>query len=152
MLARAIREHRAAVSPALILSLKAVALKASGRCHKTVGFRLRAPPKGRLASATYKVFGRKPALGTRGRGARTSTLIGQSVVGCHQKKFLLKFARDRRIAKSCQAIAAADICQEREQSDSRGLQHGHRLHEIAALLGVHYATVSRRLKKIEQAG
>jgi putative transposase len=29
--------------------------------------------------------------------------------------------------------------------------HGYRLHEIAAHLGVHYATVSRRLKQIEQA-
>jgi REP element-mobilizing transposase RayT len=28
--------------------------------------------------------------------------------------------------------------------------HGYRLHEIAAHLGVHYATVSRRLKQIEQ--
>ena len=30
-------------------------------------------------------------------------------------------------------------------------EHGYRLHEIAAYLGVHYATVSRRLKQTEQA-
>ena len=29
-------------------------------------------------------------------------------------------------------------------------EHGYRLHEIAAHLGVHYATVSRRLKQMEQ--
>ncbi len=29
-------------------------------------------------------------------------------------------------------------------------EHGYRLHEIAAHLGVHYATVSRRLKQLEQ--
>jgi DNA-binding MarR family transcriptional regulator len=28
--------------------------------------------------------------------------------------------------------------------------HGYRLHEIAKHLGVHYATVSRRLKQLEQ--
>ncbi|MGH7927370.1 MAG: helix-turn-helix domain-containing protein [Candidatus Binatia bacterium] len=30
------------------------------------------------------------------------------------------------------------------------LEHGYRLQEIAAHLGVHYATVSRKLKKIER--
>jgi DNA-binding MarR family transcriptional regulator len=29
-------------------------------------------------------------------------------------------------------------------------EHGYRLQEIAAHLGVHYATVSRKLKKLEQ--
>jgi putative transposase len=29
-------------------------------------------------------------------------------------------------------------------------EHGYRLHEIAAHLGVHYATVSRKLKQIER--
>ena len=29
-------------------------------------------------------------------------------------------------------------------------EHGYRLHEIAAHLGVHYATVSRRLKQLER--
>ena len=40
-------------------------------------------------------------------------------------------------------------------SNDRGIvlaykEHGYRLHEIAAHLGVHYATVSRRLKQMEQ--
>jgi REP-associated tyrosine transposase len=40
-------------------------------------------------------------------------------------------------------------------SDHRGIvqaykEHGYRLHEIAAHLGVHYATVSRRLKRMEK--
>ncbi len=39
--------------------------------------------------------------------------------------------------------------------DDRGIvqaykEHGYRLHEIAAHLGVHYATVSRRLKRMEE--
>lgn len=39
-------------------------------------------------------------------------------------------------------------------SDDRAIvqaykEHGYRLHEIAAHLGVHYATVSRRLKRME---
>jgi putative transposase len=42
-------------------------------------------------------------------------------------------------------------------SDDRGIvqayqEHGYRLHEIAAHLGVHYATVSRRLKLMEERG
>jgi sugar diacid utilization regulator len=40
-------------------------------------------------------------------------------------------------------------------SDDRGIlrgykEHGYRLHEIAEYLGVHYATVSRRLKRMEE--
>ena len=31
-------------------------------------------------------------------------------------------------------------------------RHGYRLREIAEHLGVHYATVSRRLRKVEEAG
>jgi hypothetical protein len=38
------------------------------------GFQVTSSAERRLASATYKVFGRKPALGTGGRGAWTSTL------------------------------------------------------------------------------
>ena len=42
-------------------------------------------------------------------------------------------------------------------SDDRGIlqaykEHGYRLHEIAAHLDVHYATVSRRLKTMEERG
>ncbi|MEX0807052.1 MAG: helix-turn-helix domain-containing protein [Candidatus Binatia bacterium] len=39
---------------------------------------------------------------------------------------------------------------ERGESDSQAYEQGYRLNEIAAYLGVHYATVSRRLKQIEQ--
>jgi REP element-mobilizing transposase RayT len=37
-----------------------------------------------------------------------------------------------------------------EKTIAKAYQHGYRLHEIAAHLGVHYATVSRRLKRLEQ--
>jgi putative transposase len=42
-------------------------------------------------------------------------------------------------------------------SDDRGIlqaykEHGYRLHEIAEYLGVHYAKVSRRLKRMEELG
>jgi putative transposase len=37
-----------------------------------------------------------------------------------------------------------------ERAIAEAYDHGYRLHEIAAHLGVHYATVSRRLKQIEQ--
>jgi putative transposase len=39
-----------------------------------------------------------------------------------------------------------------EKAIAEAYDHGYRLHEIAARLGVHYATVSRRLKKIEKRG
>ena len=52
---------------------------------------------------------------------------------------------------SRQAVAAADICKEREKAIAEAYEHGYRLNEIAAHLGVHYATVSRRLKRFEQA-
>ena len=39
------------------------------------------------------------------------------------------------------------------QENSQAMnEHGYRLNEIAAHLGVHYAMVSRRLKQIEQSG
>jgi putative transposase len=37
-----------------------------------------------------------------------------------------------------------------DRAIAEAYKHGYRLHEIAAHLGVHYATVSRRLKQIEQ--
>jgi putative transposase len=37
-----------------------------------------------------------------------------------------------------------------DRAIAEAYNHGYRLHEIAAHLGVHYATVSRRLKQIEQ--
>jgi DNA-binding MarR family transcriptional regulator len=39
----------------------------------------------------------------------------------------------------------------REHPEMVGQEHGYRILEIAAHLGVHYATVSRRLKQLEQA-
>ena len=48
--------------------------------------------------------------------------------------------------KSCQAVAAADICKSRHRAIAEAYDHAYRLHEIAAHLGVHYGTVSRRLK------
>jgi REP-associated tyrosine transposase len=39
----------------------------------------------------------------------------------------------------------------REKAIAAAYEHGYRLNEIAARLGVHYATVSRRLKRIEQS-
>jgi DNA invertase Pin-like site-specific DNA recombinase len=38
-----------------------------------------------------------------------------------------------------------------EKAIGEAYEQGYRLNEIAAHLGVHYATVSRRLKRIEQA-
>ena len=38
-----------------------------------------------------------------------------------------------------------------DRAISEAYYHGYRLREIAAHLGVHYATVSRRLKQLEQA-
>ena len=40
---------------------------------------------------------------------------------------------------------------EPESVHAEAYEQGYRLNEIAAHLGVHYATVSRRLKRIEQA-
>lgn len=39
-----------------------------------------------------------------------------------------------------------------EKAIAEAYEQGYRLNEIAAHLGVHYATVSRRLKQIEQLG
>ena len=39
----------------------------------------------------------------------------------------------------------------REHPKMVGQEHGYRIREIATHLGVHYATVSRRLKQLEQA-
>ena len=52
-----------------ILSSKAVALKASGRCHKMVGFRLRAPPKGRLLQPHTRCLEENRRSGREGEGA-----------------------------------------------------------------------------------
>jgi hypothetical protein len=52
--------------------------------------------------------------------------------------------------KSCQAVAGADICKSGNRAIAEAYNHGYRLHEIAALLSVHYGTVSSRLKQIEQ--
>jgi len=38
-----------------------------------------------------------------------------------------------------------------EEAIAQAYEHGYRLNEIAAYLGVHYATVSRRLKRLEQS-
>jgi len=38
-----------------------------------------------------------------------------------------------------------------EKAIAEAYEQGYRLHEIAAHLGVHYATVSHRLKQIEQS-
>jgi len=38
-----------------------------------------------------------------------------------------------------------------EEAIAQANAHGYRLNEIAAYLGVHYATVSRRLKRLEQS-
>ena len=49
-----------------------------------------------------------------------------------------------------QAVAGADICKSGNRAIAEAYNHGYRLHEIAALLSVHYGTVSSRLKQIEQ--
>ena len=54
--------------------------------------------------------------------------------------------------KRIQADIGTDLCEEMGKPGSRRAyrEHGYRLQEIAANLGVHYATVSRKLKKIER--
>ena len=67
----------------------------------------------------------------------------------------------RKISESCefpknkQAITSGFL--EQKDNDARSQrhrwtykEHGHRLHEIAAHLGVHYATVSQQLKLTEE--
>lgn len=86
-------------------------------------------------------------------------LKGQIYLG--SEKFIERHApRDQRLKEIPRAqLRAAKPSLERifAKSGEQGIalaykEHGYRLHEIAAHLGVHYATVSRRLKQTEQAG
>lgn len=86
-------------------------------------------------------------------------LKGQIYLG--SEEFIERHApRDQRLKEIPRAqLRAAKPSLERifAKSGEQGIalaykEHGYRLHEIAAHLGVHYATVSRRLKQTEQAG
>lgn len=86
-------------------------------------------------------------------------LKGQIYLG--SEEFIERHApRDQRLKEIPRAqLRAAKPSLERifAKSGEQGIalaykEHGYRLHEIAAHLGVHYATVSRRLKLTEQAG
>ncbi|HMA79973.1 MAG TPA: transposase [Candidatus Binatia bacterium] len=85
-------------------------------------------------------------------------LKGQIYLG--SKEFIERHSpRDQRLKEIPRAqLRAAKPSLERifAKSGEQGIalaykEHGYRLHEIAAHLGVHYATVSRRLKQTEQA-
>ena len=86
-------------------------------------------------------------------------LKGQIYLG--SEEFIERHSpRDQRLKEIPRAqLRAAKPSLERifAKSGEQGIalaykEHGYRLHEIAAHLGVHYATVSRRLKRTEQAG
>jgi len=59
--------------------------------------------------------------------------------------------KSRERNSQLEAVAAADIREQRRERVAEAYEQGYRLNEIAAYLGVHYATVSRRLKRIEQS-
>ena len=61
-----------------------------------------------------------------------------------------KALKHPRSVKSCGAVAAADIPKGGERAIAEAYDRWYRPNEIASHLGVRYASVSRRLREIEQ--
>jgi REP-associated tyrosine transposase len=111
---------------------------------------------GRSRSQAQKHYREFVGEGTTGRP--WDELKGQIYLGT--ERFIEKHApREKHLKEIPRAqLTAAKPPLERifrnegNKAISRAYEHGYRLNEIAAHLGVHYATVSRRLKQIEQSG
>ena len=96
------------------------------------------------------------SLGTEWRLGRGTISRGRSIWGV--KRFVEKHASGKKDIKEVPRapLRAARPSLEQifgrrgEKAIGEAYEQGYRLNEIAAHLGIHYATVSRRLKRIEQ--
>lgn len=113
-------------------------------------------------------FGRSPSIAQKkyrefvreGRESRPwDELRGQIYLG--SEKFIAKYSAEDQEIKEIPRAMRRPTRPRLDQLFARNKNtaiieayqdHGYRLHEIAAHLGVHYATVSRKLRKMERQG